>query len=145
MESIKIKVKKFHPEAKIPSYAHQGDAGMDLYSVEDLIIKAGERKIVHTGIGMEYPEGYCTLIWDKSGMAGNSGIKVMGGVFEPVYKGEYKIILLNTTKQEFHIKKGQKIAQILVQPIIKAEIQEVQELTESTRGEKGFGSTGDGI
>jgi dUTP pyrophosphatase len=91
---------------------------------------------------MEYDEGYCTLIWDKSGMAGNSGIKAMGGVFEGTYKGEYKIILLNTSKEDYNIKKGQKIAQILVQPIIQAEVEEVQELSESLRGANGFGSSG---
>lgn len=139
---MKLKIKKIHPDAKIPQYAHPGDAGMDLFSIEDKIIKAGEREIIGTGIGMEYPEGFCTLIWDKSGMAANSGIKVMGGVFEHIYKGEYKIILLNTTKQDYEVKKGQKIAQILVQPIITAEIEEVKELSESPRGEGRFGSTG---
>ncbi len=142
MNSVRIKVKKFSEDAILPSYAHKGDAGMDLFSIEDLIIKAGERAIVHTGIGMEYPAGYCTLIWDKSGMFGNNGIKVMGGVFEHIYKGEYKIILLNTSEKDYLVKKGQKIAQVLVQPICTAEIEEVQELSSSVRGEKGFGSTG---
>ena len=138
---VKIRVKKLHPDAIIPSYGHPGDSGMDLFSVEEILIKAGERAIVHTGIAMEYPEGYCTLIWDKSGMAGNSGIKVMGGVFEGVYKGEYKIILFNTSKEDYIVKKGQKICQVLVQPIINAEIEEVKELSESSRGTNGFGST----
>jgi dUTP pyrophosphatase len=139
---MKLRIKKLHPDAKIPQYAHPGDAGMDLFSIEDKTIKAGEREIIGTGIAMEYPKEFCTLIWDKSGMAANSGIKVMGGVFEHVYKGEYKIILLNTTKQDYEVKKGQKIAQVLVQPIISAEIEEVNDLSESTRGEGRFGSTG---
>ena len=144
METIKlkIKVKKLHPDAIIPHYAREGDSGLDLYSVENLIIKAGERALVPTGIAMEYPEGYCTLIWDKSGLAANHGLTMLGGVFEPIYKGEYKIIILNTSKQDYEIKKGQKICQVLVQPIIHAEIEEVQELSESARGPNGFGSTG---
>jgi dUTP pyrophosphatase len=137
-----LKIKKLHPDAKIPSYGHPGDSGMDIFSIEDKLIKAGEREIIGTGISMEYPEGFCTLIWDKSGMSGNFGIKVMGGVFEHSYRGEYKIILLNTTKQDYGVKKGQKIAQVLVQPIINATIEESQELSETKRGEGGFGSTG---
>jgi dUTP pyrophosphatase len=142
MNKVKLKVKKLHPDAILPSYGHVGDSGLDLYSVEDILIKAGERVLVHTGIAMEYPSGYCTLIWDKSGLAANSGIKTMGGVFEHVYKGEYKIIMFNTTKEDYQVKKGQKIAQVLIQPIITAEVEEVQELSESTRGASGFGSTG---
>lgn len=142
MERVKLRVKKLHPDAILPSYGHAGDSGMDLFSVEDVVIPAGERVIVRTGIALEYPEGYCTLIWDKSGMSGNSGIKVMGGVFEGVYKGEYKIILFNTSKENYSIKKGQKICQVLVQPIIYADVEEVSELSDSSRGANGFGSTG---
>jgi dUTP pyrophosphatase len=139
---MKLKIKKLHPDAKIPQYAHAGDSGMDIFSIEDKIIKAGEREIIGTGIAMEYSPEYCTLIWDKSGMAVNYGIKVMGGVFEHIYKGEYKIILLNTSNQDYEVKKGQKIAQILIQPIVIAEIEEVLELEESSRKENRFGSTG---
>jgi len=139
---MKLRIKKLHPDAILPKYAHPGDSGMDIFSIEDKIIKAGTREIIGTGIAMEYSEEFCTLIWDKSGMAANYGIKVMGGVFEHIYKGEYKIILLNTTDKDFEIKKGQKIAQILVQPIIIADIEEVSELSESKRGQNRFGSTG---
>jgi len=139
---IKLKVKKLHPDAVIPHYARVGDAGMDLYSVEEKLIKAGEKAIIKTGIAMEYPEGYCTLIWDKSGMAANFGIKVMGGVFEHIYRGEYMIILFNTSKEDYLVKKGQKIAQVIVQPIITVDVEEVHELSESVRGENRFGSTG---
>ncbi len=142
MSNVKIKIKKLHPDAVIPHYAHEGDAGMDIYSVEDTVIPAGERKIIKTGIAMEYSPEYTTLIWDKSGMAANFGIKVMGGVFEHIYKGEYMIILLNTSKEDYQVKKGQKIAQVLVQPIVHAEVEEVDELENSSRGEGRFGSTG---
>jgi dUTP pyrophosphatase len=136
-----LKIKKLHPDAKIPFYAKKGDAGMDLFSIEDKTIKAGEREIIGTGIAMEYEEGFCTAIWDKSGYAINHGIKTMGGIVEPNYRGEYKVILLNTSNKDFEIKKGQKIAQVLIMPVAYAEVQEVQELSNSNRPE-GFGSTG---
>jgi len=142
LEKVKIKVKKLHHDAILPSYAHPGDAGLDLFSVEDMIVKAGERVLVSTGISIELPEGYVSLIWDKSGLAAKNGLKTMGGVIEHSYRGEYKIILFNTSKEDYFIKKGSKIAQLLIQPITTAEVEEVQELSETQRGAKGFGSTG---
>ncbi|MEK6936405.1 MAG: dUTP diphosphatase [Nanoarchaeota archaeon] len=138
---IPIKIKKLNLEAIIPSYAHEGDAGMDIFSCEDCVIKPGEKHLVSTGISIEFPEGYVALVWDKSGVA-NKGIKSMGGVIEYTYRGEYKIILYNTSKEPYEIKKAQKIAQLLIQPIMTAEIQEVSELSETKRGDGGFGSTG---
>jgi len=138
---VPIKIKKLNPEAIIPSYAHEGDAGLDLFSCEDLIIYPGERKLVPTGLSIELPEGYVALIWDKSGIA-SKGIHRLAGVGDSGYRGEYKIILLNTTKEIYEIKKGDKIAQLLIQPIMTAEIEVVNELSETTRGEGGFGSTG---
>ncbi len=136
-----LKVKKLNPEAKIPSYAHKGDAGLDLFSIEDFVLKPGERKLVSTGISTELEEGYVALIWDKSGIAAK-GIKTMGGVIDCHYRGEYKVVMLNTSSQDYEIKKGQKIAQLLIQPIIDAEIKEVSELSETERGSGAFGSTG---
>jgi dUTP pyrophosphatase len=139
---VKIKIKKLHPDAILPSYAHEGDAGLDLFSNEDIIIKAGERAIVSTGLAIGLPKGYVALVWDKSGLAAKNGIKTMAGVGDSGYRGEYKIVVLNTSKENFEIKKSQKIAQLLVQPIIHAEVEEVLELSESSRGANGFGSTG---
>lgn len=139
---VKIKIKKLNPEAIIPSYAHEGDAGLDLYSVEDVIIKPYERFAVPTGLAIELPSGYVSLIWDKSGIAIKHGIKTMGGVIEHTYRGEYKIILFNSSNIPYEIKKGEKIAQLLIQPIITAEIEETAELTQTKRAEGGFGSTG---
>jgi dUTP pyrophosphatase len=138
---VPIKIKKLIPEAIIPSYAHEGDAGMDIHSCEDFILGPNERHLFSTGISIELPAGYVSLIWDKSGVA-NKGIKTMGGVIEHTYRGEYKIILYNTGKEPYEIKKGQKIAQILIQPIITAQVQEVSELSETKRGSGAFGSTG---
>ena len=136
-----LKVKKLNPEAILPSYAHKGDAGLDLYSCEDCVIPAGERKIVSTGLSIELPEGYVALVWDKSGIA-NNGIHCIAGVGDSGYRGEYKIVLLNTSKENYIIKKGNKIAQLLIQPIVTAEIEEVGNLSESERGDGAFGSTG---
>jgi dUTP pyrophosphatase len=139
---IKIKIKKLTPEAKIPSYAHEGDAGMDLFSCgEDFILKPKYRKLIGTGISIELPPGFVALIWDKSGIA-NNGIKTMGGVIEHTYRGEYKVILANLSSKNYEIKKGQKIAQVLIQKVETAEIEEVSSLSESVRGDKAFGSSG---
>lgn len=140
-KKVKIKIKKLHPRAIIPKYAHEGDAGMDLFSVEDLILKPKHRALVKTGLSIELPKGYVSLIWDKSGIA-LKGIKTMGGVIEHTYRGEYKIIVVNLSSENYEIKKGQKIAQLLIQKIETAEIEEVDELSETTRGDGGFGSTG---
>lgn len=142
VQKIQVKVKRLHENAILPKYAHEGDAGMDLFSCEDYAIKSGERALIKTGLSLEFPEGYVALIWDKSGLAANKGIKTMAGVIEYTYRGEYKIVLFNTSKEDFFIKKGDKIAQVLIQPIATAEITEVKELSETSRGEGGFGSTG---
>ena len=138
---IKIKIKKLHTDAIIPKYAHEGDAGMDLFSIEkDFILKPKHRKVVGTGVSIELPKGYVSLIWDKSGIASN-GIKTMGGVIEYTYRGEYKVVLVNLSNEDYKIKKGQKVAQLLIQPIETVETEEVKELSETPRGEGGFGST----
>ncbi|MFH1452015.1 MAG: dUTP diphosphatase [archaeon] len=138
----KIKVKKLNPEAIIPSYGHPGDAGLDIYSAEDFVLTHEMRHAVSTGISMELPEGYVALVWDKSGLAAKKGITVLGGVIDAHYRGEYKIILYNTEIDDFIIRKGDKIAQVLIQPIETAIIEEVNELSETSRGEGRFGSTG---
>ncbi len=139
---VELKVKRLREDAILPKYAHEGDAGLDVYSCEDAVLKAGERAMISTGISCEFPEGYVALVWDKSGLASKNGIKTMAGVIDCHYRGEWKIVLLNTSKEDIEIKKGQKIAQVLIQRIEKAEVKEVEELSDTTRGEGGFGSTG---
>lgn len=139
---VKIKFKKLYKDAKIPSYAHTGDAGMDLYSLENYDLKPGERHIFKLGIASEFPRGYVALIWDKSGLAAKSGLTVLAGVIDNSYRGEYGVVLLNTGDSIHQVKKGDKIAQLLVQKIEEAEIKEVEELSDSERGRGGFGSTG---
>ncbi len=141
-EKMKIKIKRLHPDAIIPNYAHPGDAGMDLYSVEeDFVLKPGERAKIKTGISIELPPGYVSLVWDKSGV-GSKGIKTFGGVLDSGYRGEYIIMLANLSPEYFEVKKGQKIAQLLIQKVEAPEIEESHELSETSRGDGGFGSTG---
>ncbi|MCC7574836.1 dUTP diphosphatase [Candidatus Woesearchaeota archaeon] len=139
---MKLKMKKLEQDAKLFSYAHEGDAGLDIYSYEDKTIKAGTRETIKTGIAIALEKGYVALVWDKSGLASKKGIKTMAGVIDSGYRGEISIVLFNTSKEDYEIKKGDKIAQILIQPIISAEIEEVNSLDETSRGENGFGSTG---
>lgn len=139
---MKLIVKKLHPEAKLPSFAQAGDVGMDLYSVEDLVLKPGQRASCHTGIAIKIPDGYAGLIWDKSGPSHKFGIKNLGGVFDNNYTGEYLIGLVNLGQENYEIKKGQKIAQLLIQKIESPEILEGEIEENTPRQDKGFGSTG---
>lgn len=143
--SSKIKVKKIHPKAKTPMYAHPGDAGMDLFAVEGATIAPGERIKVGTGITMEIPQGQVGLIWDKSGIATKLGLKVIGGVIDSGYRGEIIIGILNISQEQVDLRQGEKIAQMLIQPIVASEFEEVDELSDTARGGNGFGSTGHGI
>lgn len=139
---MKVLAKRLHPDARLPVYGRPGDAGLDLSSVEDLTIMAGERAIVPTGIALAIPPGTVGLVWDRSGMAAKHGMKTMAGVLDHTYRGELKIVLLNTSGAPYEIKKGDRIAQLLIQPIVAAGVEEVAELDETHRGDGGFGSSG---
>lgn len=128
--------------AKLPSYAHPGDAGMDLYSSEEVVIKPGEKKLVKTGTYMAIPEKHVGLIWDKSGHAAKNAIHVLAGVIDAGYRGELGIVLKNLGEEDFTIEKHMKVAQMLIQPVVSANIEEVNDLDDTARGEGGFGSTG---
>lgn len=140
---IKIKVKKLKENAIVPRYAHEGDAAMDLFSTEDYMIPVGKRQLVSTGISMELPEGYFASIRGKSGLAYKKGICILGGVVEWTYRGEYGVIALNTGDEDFEIKVGDKIAQVVIAPVATAEVDVVEELGETVRGDGAWGSTGD--
>ena len=137
-----LRIKKLDPAAKLPSRAHEYDAGLDLYALEKTILKSGERKAVRTGIALEIPEGYVGLIWDKSGIAIKEGIKTLGGVVDEGYRGEVLVGTINLSAEEYVFEAGHKVAQILIQKVEQMEIEEVSELTDTTRGQGGFGSTG---
>jgi len=137
-----IKIKRIDKSVNLPSYAHEGDAGMDLYSAEELVLKPGERRTVKTGIKMAIPKGYVGLVWDKSGIASNHGIKTMAGVVDSGYRGEVCVVLKNLGDNDFKIEKNSKIAQMLIQPVESRKIVEVKELDETARGAGAWGSTG---
>jgi dUTP pyrophosphatase len=139
---MKLKVKKLHPEAKLPAYAHPYDAGMDLFALEDVKIKPGEIARIRSGIAMEIPEGYVGLCWDKSGLSMKNGIKVLAGVIDAGFRGELVMGVINLGKEEYLFEKGHKVMQMLIQPVQIADIIEVEELSDTKRGESGFGSTG---
>ena len=136
-----LRIKRLHADAVIPSYATPGDAGLDLYPYEMYILKPGEQKLFRTGIAMEIPNGYVGLIWDKSGHAAKRGIKVFGGVVDAGYRGEVMVSLKNFSESDFGVTREKSIAQMLIQPVVSANITEVGELSDTQRGEGGFGST----
>ena len=139
---MKIKIKKIHPDAQIPKYAYQGDAGMDLHTIEAFELEPGERKSIPLGFAMEIPDGYVGLIWDKSGLTHKYGIKHLGGVIDSNYRGELHAGVMNLSDKYFKFEKGHKIAQILIQKVEQVSFEEVDELSVSSRGENGFGSSG---
>jgi len=141
---MKLKIKKLNPEAIIPAYQTKEAAGFDLHSIENVILKPGERKLIGTGLAFEIEYGYEVQIRPRSGLAYKHGITVLNspGTIDSDYRGEIKVLLINHSDEEFEIKKGDRIAQAVVAPVIQAEIVEVEELSSTERGEGGFGSTG---
>lgn len=139
-----VKFIKSNPDAIIPDYAHVGDAGMDLYSCEDVTIEPMEWKKVSTGLIMELPKNTEGQVRTKSGIAFNYGVFVLNtpGTVDENYRGEVGVVLFNLNKTSFVIKKGQKIAQLVINEICYCKTKEVSTLSETSRGRGGFGSTG---
>ena len=139
-----LRFRKVHPDAVLPSYAHPSDAGMDVRSVEDLVIVPGKRALVHTGLVMLLPLMYEAQVRPRSGLALKSGITVLNtpGTIDSGYRGEVGVILANFGEADFQVKKGDKIAQIVIAPVTQPEIVETAEVDETDRGSGGFGSTG---
>lgn len=139
---MKLKVKKLNPLAKLPAYAHPGDAGMDMFSSEHISLEPSKYLAISTGIAVEISKGFVGLIWDKSGLSTNHGLKVLGGVIDSGYRGEIRIGIINLSKKVYTFEAGDKVAQMLIQKIESPDIVEVKILNETKRGDKGFGSTG---
>ena len=136
-----LKVKRIHDSAKLPSYGHKGDAGLDLYSSINCVLTTGEIKAIATGIQVEIPAGYVGLVWDKSGISLH-GVHRLAGVIDAGYRGEVKVVMANLGDKDFSVEIGMKIAQLLIQPVAAIDVVNADELEETSRGEKGFGSTG---
>lgn len=139
---IKLRIKKLNPDAKLPEYALPGDAGMDLCAAETTTVAPGERVGVPSGLAFEIPEGYVGLIWDKSGLSHKHGIKTYSGVLDSGYRGELKICVTNLSQVSYTFQKGDKVAQMLIQKVERPEIIEAEELSETKRQDRGFGSSG---
>lgn len=142
--SSEFKVAKLSDGAKIPTRAYPGDAGLDLYSTEELDLYPGERALVGTGIAVHIPHGYVGLIHPRSGLAGKHGITVLNtpGTIDAGYHGEIKVILYNSSDRPYDVNIGDRIAQLVVQEVVLADFEEVDGLDETDRGENGFGSSG---
>lgn len=142
---MKIRMKRLDPGLPAPSYAHAGDAGCDLYSAENLELAPGERALVPTGIAVSIPRGHAGFVQPRSGLAARHGIGIVNapGLIDSAYRGEIKVILINLDpRQAFSIKRGDKIAQLLIQRVETAEFEAVDDLDATVRGDGGFGSTG---
>jgi len=142
---VRIKYKLLDKTMPVPSYAHKGDAGLDLLSAEDCVIAPYERRLVHTGLMLEIPEGYAGFVQPRSGLAIKHGISLVNtpGLIDSGYRGEICIIMINLDKkQDFLIKKYDKICQIVFKKIEEAELVQSEILEETERGTGGFGSTG---
>lgn len=142
--TIQVKITKIDESAKLPQYAHDGDAGMDLFSIEEIIIGPSETALIHTGIKIELPKNTEAQIRPRSGLALKHAITVLNapGTIDEGYRGEIGIILINHSNTHFKVEKAMKIAQMVIKPIFKVKLIEVEELSESERAEGGFGSTG---
>ncbi|MFZ2205742.1 MAG: dUTP diphosphatase [Minisyncoccia bacterium] len=138
---MKIKIKKLKENVKLPNYAHPGDVGMDLYSIEKVTLAPMEHHIFWHGFAMEFEEGYAAIVKDKSSIS-KAGLHTMGGVFDAGYRGEYNTHLVNLSDKPYAIEVGDKVSQLIIYPVIIAELEETDILNESARGEGRFGSTG---
>ncbi|MDY3049021.1 MAG: dUTP diphosphatase [Rothia sp. (in: high G+C Gram-positive bacteria)] len=142
---IKVELKVLDPGLELPAYAQAGDAGADLRSRVDLTLEPGQRQLVPTGIALALPSGYVGLVHPRSGLAARHGITVVNapGTVDSGYRGEIMVCLLNTDQQEpFEIKRGDRIAQLVIQEYVQAQFVVVDELDSTERGSAGFGSTG---
>ena len=136
--------KRIHPEAVLPAYAHESDAGMDIRSVAEVVIPAQGRALVPTGLVVLLPPNYEAQVRPRSGLALKSGITVLNtpGTIDAGYRGEIGVILFNTTDTDFAVHKGDRVAQIVIAPVTRVEVVETDSVEETDRGAGGFGSTG---
>jgi len=139
--NMELRVKRIHPGAKLPVYGHPGDAGLDLYSVVDRELRPGEVFAVPTGLQVAVPAGHVGLVWDKSGIS-LQGVHRLAGVVDSGYRGEVQVVMINLGAAPFAVRKGMKIAQMLIQAVAAVTVVEAESLDDTSRGGGGFGSTG---
>lgn len=142
---IEVQIKLLDQGLPMPRYQHEGDAGLDLPSRVDFVLEPGERAMIPTGIAVAIPRGYAGFVLPRSGLASRHGVSLVNspGLVDSGYRGEMAIIMINTDKREaFHIKRGDRIAQLVIQRVEEVTPVEVDELDDTSRGAGGFGSTG---
>ncbi len=145
MSELPLEITRLDTDLPLPSYAHPGDAGLDLLASEDRTLEPGERVAIPTGISVAIPTGYAGFVHARSGRALREGLALVNapGLIDPGYRGEIKVICVNLDAREpIHIKRGDRIAQLVIQSVVTAVIVEREELPGSERGDGGFGSTG---
>ena len=145
VDAPELPVRRLDPGLPLPAYAHPGDAGADLCAAEDVELPPGGRATVGTGVAVAVPDGHAAFVHPRSGLASRHGITVVNapGTVDAGYRGELRVVLLNTDQREpFTVRRGDRIAQLVVQPVTRVRFLEVAELPASPRGEGGFGSTG---
>jgi len=138
---MKVKIQKLKDGARLPKYHIPGDVGMDMYAMETVTIAPGEHYRFWHGFAMEFPEGYAGIVKDKSSIS-KAGLHTLGGVFDAGYRGEYNTHLVNLGAAPYTVEAGDKVSQLILIPVAIAELEETDSLSESERGDKGFGSTG---
>lgn len=134
---IKVSDRRF-----MPTYAHPGDAGADLRSVEQVMLQPGHRKLIGTGVRVSIPQAYVGLVMPRSGLSANYGLSVIPGTIDSGYRGEIKVLLHNVGFEVITVGVGDRIAQLEIFPVVRAEFRVVDDLDETERGEAGIGSTG---
>lgn len=141
---MKVRIKKLHKEATTPRYHHGAheDAAVDLHATEGAVIPPHRGLSFGTGVAFEMPAGVAGLVWDRSGLAFKNGLTTLGGMIDPGYRGEVKVYLYNTSSEPFTVNVGDRIAQMIFVSYHQVELEEVEELSESERGDSGFGQTG---
>lgn len=144
VEEPVLRVRRVHPDAALPAYAHPGDAGLDLSSTEAVTLAPGGRAAVPTGLAIAVPEGWVGLVHPRSGLARRHGVTVANapGTVDAGYRGEVLVLLVNLGQEEVSLAAGERVAQLLLQRVGHAQVVEVDDLEDTTRGSGGFGSTG---
>lgn len=141
IQKLPVSFKKFHPDAVVPVYAHDNDAGCDLCTPVTVTAASHQVTKIPVGLGIELPNGYMFMLYDKSGLA-SRGLQVVGGIVDAGYRGEIAVLLYNATDTDIVFETGNKVAQGIIVPVLQAGFTEVYEFSETTRGAGGFGSTG---
>jgi dUTP pyrophosphatase len=140
-----VLIKRLDPDMPVPAYSHPGDAGADLSCAEDVTLGPGERALVSTGVAIALPQGYAAFVHPRSGLAAKHGVTIVNapGTVDAGYRGEIKVTLLNTDREQpVSFRRGDRIAQLVIQRVERAVFHEADELPGSARGDGGFGSTG---